>query len=120
MPELTLLERFAAQQGVAPAVAREKLFAATISGWRRPLVRLIGLLIPDAFRLDRSFAEDAGRARSVREVEHAVEIFRYRSQGENSWIRNQLGFRASRRRVLELAAKLFAGPLGSGPDPRAR
>lgn len=120
MPELTLLERFAERKGVAPAVAREKLFAATIPGWRRPMVRLIGLLVPDAFRLDRSFVEDAGRGRSLREVEHAIEIFRYRSQGEKSWVRNQLGFRASGRRVVELAAKLFARPAGNSPDSVTR
>jgi hypothetical protein len=120
MPELTLLERFAKQQGVAPDVARKQLFAATIPGWRRPFMRLFGLILTDAFRLDRSFVEDAGRSHSLREVEHAVEIFRYRSQGEKSWVRNQLGFRASGRRVVDLAAKLFARPAGNSPDSVAR
>ncbi len=120
MPELTLLERFAEQQGVAPDIARKQLFAATIPGWRLRFVWLFGLIVPAAFRLDRSFVEDAGRSRSLREVEHAVEIFRYRSQGEKSWIRNQLGFRASGRRVVELAATLFARPAGNRPDSVAR
>jgi hypothetical protein len=108
MPDLTLLERYAKQRGVTPEVARGQMFGISLAGWRMPLVGLLNSLRPDVLRIDRSFVDDAGRCRSLKEVEHAVEIFRYRSRGDTTWIRNRLGFRASGRRILDLAEEVFS------------
>lgn len=108
MPDSTLLERFARQRGVTPEAARGQMLVRSLARWRVPFIGLLNVIQPDALRIDRAFVDDVGRCRSIKEVEHAVEIFRYRSRGDTSWIRNRLGFRASGRRVLDLAEELFS------------
>jgi UDP-N-acetylmuramate-alanine ligase len=49
---------------------------------------------PHAFTLDQALIEEVARARSVAEAALAVDVFRYRSRGEKSWVRNGLGVRA--------------------------
>ncbi len=107
MPTDTLLDRYAKRHGLRPETARRRLVAEGFAGWRRPLVSVLSKVRPDWFRIDASLIEEIGRARSVAEAAHAVEIFRYRSRGESSWIRNGLGLRASGRRMLGLAEALF-------------
>jgi hypothetical protein len=108
MPSETLLERFAKRDDLAPEVARRRLVAEAFVWWHRPLVWVFSVGRPDLFRIDAALVEEMGRARTLAEAAHAVEIFRYRSRGENSWVRNSLGIRASGRQMLELARELLA------------
>jgi hypothetical protein len=110
MPTDTLLERYARRHGLRPEIVRRRLVAEGFVWWHRPVVWALSKFRPDCFRIDGALIEEIGRARSVAEAAHAVEIFRYRSRGENSWVRNSLGIRASGRRVLALAETLFGDP----------
>lgn len=108
MPTDTLLERYAKRHGLRPEIARRRLVAEGFVWWHRPLVSMLSKVRPEWFRIDESLAEELSRARSVAEAAHAVEMFRYRSRGESSWVRNGLGIRASGRQMLELAKELLA------------
>lgn len=107
-PSETLLERFAKRHRLAPEVARRRLAAEAFTWWHRPLVWVFSVGRPDLFRIDAALVEELGRARTLAEAAHAVEIFRYRSRGEDSWVRNTLGIRASGRQMLDLAKELLA------------
>ena len=117
MSESTLLERYAKRLGISPEAARLRLFAAATPAWRRPFIKLFELVLPGTFRIDWSAIDDAGRARSAAEVGHAVEIFRYRTRGDRSWLRMRLGFRVSGKRIFDFAAAEFAEPTTAGKPP---
>lgn len=111
MSDLTLLERLARRTGCTPQVARARFFSAATSFWRGPLMKLIELVLPGTFRIDWAVIDDAGAGRSLSEVGHAVEIFRYRTRGDRSWFRMRLGFRLSGTRILEFANREFSRPV---------
>jgi hypothetical protein len=105
----TLLQRLAHRHGIQPEAARRRLVRCAFSGWRHPAMALIVTFSPDTFTVDQALIEETARARTLAEVAHAVEVFRYRSKGEKSWIRNGLGVRASGRRIMELAKEVLTG-----------
>lgn len=78
-------------------------------------MRLFEALFPGRFQVDWSTITSVGNCRTMAEVEQVVEIFRYRSKGDHSWLRMGLGFRASGRRLLNFAGTVLpqtgAGPL---------
>lgn len=102
-----LIEVLARRRGLAPEAARNRLMREAFPGWRWPAMRLLSVFRAEKFRIDLDLVAEVARARSVAEVRHAVEIFRYRSKGQQSWLRNGLGVRASGRRLIDLADELF-------------
>lgn len=103
----TLLELLAQRRGITPEQARKVVAAATIPASRRALMPLLEKVFPDMFRIDWSAITNVGNCRTMAQVEQAVEVFRYRSKGDHSWLRMRLGFRVSGRRLLTFAAREF-------------
>ncbi len=103
----TLVEVLARRRGLTPEAAQRRLRREAFPGWRLPAMHFFSRLRPQLFRVDLDLVAEVGRARSVAEVRHAVEIYRYRSKGQHSWVRNGLGIRASGRCLLDLADELF-------------
>jgi hypothetical protein len=68
--------------------------AGAIPRWRYPAMALTAAFRPHAFTLDQALIEEVARARSVAEAALAVDVFRSRSRGEKSLLRNGLGVRA--------------------------
>lgn len=79
-------------------------------------MKLIELVLPGSFRIDWAVIDDAGSSRSPSEVGHAVEIFRYRTRGDRSWLRMRMGFRLSGKRILEFANEEFSR--SAKPSPK--
>jgi len=116
MAEPSLLELYAGRVGLPPERARRRFFYACLPWWKRPLVKVARRLFPRAFHVDWALVEDAGRCRTFAAVEHAVDIFRYRTRGNKSVVRMRLGLRLSGTRVLKLAARCFGVPFPK-PEP---
>lgn len=104
------IERFAEHIGRPLPAARRRLFYACIPWWRRPFVVLLEWVVQDTFRLDWAVIDDVAQRRSFEEVAHAVDVYRYRTSGDRSFVRRRLGFRISGRRLLDLAVALFGEP----------
>lgn len=107
MPEPTILERIAERSHLSPRAARHQLRAAAIPFGARMIMAVVTHLWPEMFRIDLDLVEHVGRARTLAEVQHQVEMFRYRSKGDGSWLRGRLGVRASGRRVLAFVETVF-------------
>lgn len=107
MPDESLLTVMVRRLSLTPEAAQRRLFRVAFSGWRLPAMRLVSWVRPELFRIDHDVVTEVGRARSYAQAAHAVEVFRYRSKGQHSWIRNGLGVRASGRRLLEFAGEMF-------------